>query len=144
MPGDPGPEVDQGVDRDIDPAIAEVAYAVVRQYIAGLNARDGAAINDAFNFPHFRIGADGNVIHYRDAGADHLGNFRKLTAKDGWDHTVIDDMRAVFTSPTKVHLNLDFRRLRADGSEIGAYFSLYIITRIDGHWGIQGGSGTGT
>jgi len=128
----------------IDPALAEVAYAVVTQYIDGLNAKDAAAINDAFNFPHFRIGADGNVIHYADAGGDHLSNFQSLPGLEDWDHTLIDAMQAIFTTPTKVHLTLDFRRMRADGSEIGAYHSLYIVTRVDGHWGIQGGSGTGT
>lgn len=133
-----------GASRAIDPAIAAIAYDCVRRYIQGLNDRDGDAINDAFNFPHFRIGADGNVILYPDAAADHLANFQRLTAADGWHRTEIDGLDAIFTTPTKAHVTLDFRRLRADGSTIGAYHSLYVVTCVGGHWGIQGGSGTGT
>ena len=44
----------------------------------------------------------------------------------------------------KVHVAVDFTRYREDGSAIGHYFSLYVVTRQDGHWGIQVGSGNGT
>ncbi len=128
----------------IDEAVAQKAYDVVARYIAAINAGDGEAVQETLNFPHFRIGAKGNVIHYPDDSADHLGNFRNRTKADGWHHSVVDEMAAIFTIPTKAHVSVNFRRLRADGSEIGAYHSLYIITEIDGHWGIQGGSGTGT
>ena len=128
----------------IDEAVAQTAYDVVDRYIAAINAGDGAAVQATLNFPHFRIGAKGNVIYYPDDSADHLGNFRNRTSADGWHRSVVDHMQAIFTIPTKAHVAIEFRRLRADGSEIGAYHSLYIITEIDGHWGIQGGSGTGT
>ena len=35
-------------------------------------------------------------------------------------------------------------RYREDGSVIGRYFSLYVVTCQDSHWGIQVGSGNGT
>lgn len=129
---------------EIDQAVADLAYDVVTRYIAAINAGDGEAVTETLNFPHFRIGARGDVIHYPDASADHLGNFRDRTNADGWHHSVVDDMRVIFTIETKAHVTINFRRLRADGSRIGAYHSLYIVTKIDGHWGIQGGSGTGT
>ena len=129
---------------EIDQAVADLAYGVVRRYIAAINAGDGEAVRDTLNFPHFRIGSRGDVIYYPDDSADHLGNFRSRTNADGWHRSVVDDMRAIFTIPTKAHVGINFRRLRADGSEIGAYHSLYIVTKINGHWGIQGGSGTGT
>ncbi|MFP6699422.1 MAG: hypothetical protein VCF08_21420 [Alphaproteobacteria bacterium] len=129
---------------EIDETVAAKAYDVVQRYIVAINAGDGAAVQETLNFPHFRIGAKGNVIHYPDDSADHLGNFRRRTNADGWHRSVVDRMQAIFTIVTKAHVAVNFRRLRADGSEIGAYHSLYIITRIDGHWAIQGGSGTGT
>ncbi len=129
---------------EIDATVAATAYDVVDRYIAAINAGDGEAVQDSLNFPHFRIGSRGNVIYYADASADHLGNFRNRTSADGWHRSVVDDMQAIFTIPTKAHVSVNFRRLRADGSEIGSYHSLYIITEIDGHWGLQGGSGTGS
>ena len=128
----------------IDQTVAQIAYDVVTRYIAAINAGDGRAVNETLNFPHFRIGAKGGVIHYPDSSADHLGKFRGLTNADGWHRSVVDRMEAIYTLPTKAHVEIDFRRLRADSSVIGTYHSLYIITEIDGHWGIQGGSGSGT
>ena len=128
----------------IDLTIAEKAYDVVDRYIAAINAGDGDAVRETLNFPHFRIGTKGNVTYYPDDSADHLGNFRNRTNADGWHRSVVDEMQVIFTIPTKAHVSVNFRRHRADGSEIGAYHSLYIITEIDGHWGLQGGSGTGT
>jgi len=128
----------------IDETIAQAAFDVVERYFAALNAGDADGVTEAFNFPHFRIGATGNVTYYPDASANHLENFRNRTRADGWHRSVIDDMAAVFTLPAKAHVTVSFRRLRADGSLIGAYHSLYIITKIDGHWGLQGGSGNGS
>ena len=128
----------------IDQTVAKKAYDVVDAYIAAINAGDGDAVRETLNFPHFRIGAKGGVIHYPDNSADHLGNFRSRTSADSWHRSVVDDIEAIYTIPTKAHVSVNFRRLRADGSVIGAYHSLYIITEIDGHWGLQGGSGDGT
>ena len=109
---------------EIDQAVANLAYDVVTRYIAAINDGDGEAVTETLNFPHFRIGARGDVIHYPDSSADHLGNFRGRTSADGWHSSVVDDMAALFTIPTKAHVSINFRRLRADGSEIGAYHSL--------------------
>jgi len=129
---------------DIDQEIARQAYGVVERYIAAINAGDGEAVTETLNFPHFRIGSNGNVTHYPDSSANHLGNFRGRTRSAGWHRSVIDKQKALTTFPAKAHVGVHFRRLREDGSEIGAYYSLYIITEIDGHWGIQGGSGNGS
>jgi hypothetical protein len=36
-----------------------------------------------------------------------------------------------------VHLKVKFSRFRGDGSLIGAFETIYIVTRQEGHWGIQ-------
>ena len=127
----------------IDEAVAGEARAVVERYITAINAGDGPGVQDALNFPHFRVGAQGRVTYYPDQSSDHLANFRKRTQADGWNRSEIDRMEVIYTQADKAHLLLWFRRLRADGSLIGAYHSLYIITEVGGHWGIQGGSGSG-
>jgi hypothetical protein len=128
---------------DIDNAVAQRACDAVERYFAALNAGDAQGVNGALNFPHFRIGTRGNTTHYPDRRSDHLANFRDRTRADGWHRSVLDRIEVIFTLPAKAHVLIWFRRLRADGSEIGAYHSLYIITEVDGHWGIQGGSGSG-
>jgi hypothetical protein len=42
--------------------------------------------------------------------------------------------------PEKVHFRAQFTRYRGDGSAIGSYRSLYIVTLKGGRWAIQGRS----
>jgi hypothetical protein len=119
------------------------ALAVVNRYLAELNARDTAGIRDTFNFPHFRVRSDGELVCY-EAPVDYdFQSFLSRTGPDGWDHTEWDRTEAVFASEGKVHVAVDFTRYRADRSIIGHYFSLYVVTCQNGHWGIQIGSGNG-
>lgn len=120
------------------------ALAAVDAYLAGLNARDTRAIRSAFNFPHFRIGAKGNLVRYEKPEDYAFDNFLAGVRSDGWHHTRWDKVEAVFCTEAKVHVAVDFTRYREDGSVIGRYFSLYVVTCQDGHWGIQVGSGNGT
>ena len=120
------------------------ALAVVDRYLAGLNARDTGAIRAAFNFPHLRIGAKGNLSRFEKPEDYDFSHFFGATSADGWHHTRWDKTEAVFATEGKVHVAVDFTRYREDGSVIGHYFSLYVVTCQDGHWGIQVGSGNGT
>ena len=43
-----------------------------------------------------------------------------------------------------LHVAVNFGRYREDNSLISRYFSLYVVTYRNGHWGIQAGSGDGT
>ena len=120
------------------------ALAVVDRYLAALNARDSEAIRDAFNFPHTRVGASGTLAYYERPEDYRFENFFAHTGPDGWDHTAWDQTAVVYATEAKAHVAVDFSRYRADGSRIGRYFSLYIVTSRDGHWGIQIGSGNGS
>ena len=48
-----------------------------------------------------------------------------------------DERRVVHASPDKVHLDVQFSRWRADGSLIGRYRSLWIVTARAGRWRVQ-------
>ena len=125
-------------------ATRQEALAVVDRYLAGLNARDTEAIRAAFNFPHLRIGAKGNLSRFEKREDYDFGHFFRATSPDGWHHTRWDKTEVVFATEGKAHVAVDFTRYREDGSVIGRYFSLYVVTCQDGHWGIQVGSGNGT
>lgn len=122
----------------------KAALAAVDRYVAGLNARDTNAIRDAFNFPHLRIGTKGNLSRFEKPEDYDFGHFFRAVTTDGWHHTKWDKTEVVFATEGKVHVAVDFTRYREDGSAIGHYFSLYVVTCQDGHWGIQVGSGNGT
>ena len=127
----------------IDPEVEREAIAAVERYYAALNARDEEGVRDAFHFPHIRIDASGNVKSFAAREDYQFSRFLGIFTQDDWHHSAIDRADVVFTTPEKAHIAVNFTRYREDNSVIGTYFSLYIITRHDGRWAIQGGSGNG-
>lgn len=115
------------------------AMAVLDAFMAALNGRNEAALNDTLNFPHVRI-AGGKVAVFERRGDYTFEYFRNRVAADGWAHSAWDERTVIHSGPEKVHLAVVFSRFRADGSRIASFRSIYIVTCQDGHWGIQGRS----
>ena len=53
------------------------------------------------------------------------------------DHSAWDHRKIIHSSDDKVHVNTRFTRYRADDTKIGVYDSVYVVTKQDGHWGVQ-------
>jgi hypothetical protein len=117
-----------------DEAVA-AAMATLDRFMAALNARHEAAVNDALNFPHVRI-ASGRVTTWETPGSYRLADFLGR-AGDGWHESRWDERTVIHAGPDKVHFAVQFSRWRADGSLIGRYTSIWIVTRVDGKWGVQ-------
>jgi hypothetical protein len=111
------------------------AMRVMDAYIDGLNRSDEAAVNDACNFPHVRL-AGGKVVVWQNHGDYKLGDF-VARAGDGWARSQWDERTPIHVGPDKVHLKVAFSRFRGDGSLLGRFETIYIVTLQAGHWGIQ-------
>ena len=111
------------------------SLAVLDAYMAGLNHGDEVAVNAACNFPHVRI-AGGRVVVWNDRGDYRLDDFR-ARAGDGWARSRWDERTPIHVGADKVHLKVKFSRFRANGSLLGEFETIYIVTNQDGHWGIQ-------
>ena len=111
------------------------SLAVLDAYMAGINHGDEVAVNAACNFPHVRI-AGGKVVVWNDRGDYRLDDFR-ARAGDGWARSRWDERTPIHVGADKVHLKVKFSRFRADGSVIGRFETIYIVTSQNGHWGIQ-------
>ena len=57
-----------------------------------------------------------------------------------WSQSIWDYVEVIDAGADKVHFRVQFTRVRADGSAIGSYRSLYIVTYKEGRWAIQGRS----
>ena len=113
----------------------KMAMKAMDDYIDGLNRGDEAAVNAACHFPHVRL-AGGKVVVWQNAGDYKLDDF-KARAGDGWHHSTWDERTPIHAGENKVHLKVKFSRWRADNSLIGTFETIYIVTRLNGHWGIQ-------
>jgi len=116
----------------------ENAVNTAINYHDAFNEGDVTKTNLFLNFPHARVGADGKLViaeKPRDMlPADFFTRFR---TEYGWNHTCCDSRTVIQSNESKVHLMVTFSRYRKDGSKIGTFPSLWVITKQDGHWGIK-------
>ncbi|ODT89805.1 hypothetical protein [Phenylobacterium sp. SCN 70-31] len=118
---------------------AEIAAAQGRldAFMTAFNARDLPAFEATFNFPHVRF-ASGTVTIINPGY--HKPEMFGSGALTEWDHSAWERREVIHAGADKVHIDTRFSRYRKDGSVIGGFDSIYIVTRQDGRWGIQGRS----
>ena len=116
--------------------IENAVMAALDRYFVGLNSRDSAAMRAEFHFPHYRFSGAGVQI-YETAEDYGIEIFNNRSDTDGWHHTDWDYRRVIQGDENKVHLDVQFTRYREDGSVLGTYKSLWIVSKMDGKWGVQ-------
>jgi hypothetical protein len=105
------------------------------EFMAAFNARDVKAWEATFNYPSVRL-ASGSVVVIEKEGFHAPDMFDRFLGQ-GWHHSAWDHRKVINGSEDKVHVDTRFTRYREDGSKIGVYDSIYVVTRQDGHWGVQ-------
>lgn len=116
--------------------VAEIAAAmkVLDDFMAAFNARDVQAFEATFNFPSVRLAS--NALRLIEKG-DHKPEMFGTGALAEWDHSAWERRDVIHSGPDKVHVDTRFTRYRADGSVIGGFDLVYVITCQDGHWGVK-------
>ncbi|MFZ5668683.1 MAG: hypothetical protein ACOY4K_04255 [Pseudomonadota bacterium] len=110
------------------------AEACLDAFMAAFNARDIEAWQKTFNFPSVRLASNTMVVI--DEGYHRPEMFDRGALAE-WDHSAWERRRLIHAGPDKVHFDTRFTRYRADGSVIGGYDSIYVVTRENGHWGVK-------
>ncbi len=110
------------------------AMACLDAFMTAFNARDMQAFEQTFNFPSIRLAS--NAMRIINKGDQTQATFDHASLKD-WDHSAWEKREVIHSGPDKVHINTRFTRYRADGSIIGGFDSIYVVTCEDGHWGIK-------
>jgi hypothetical protein len=116
------------------------ARAAMDGFMAAFNARDAEAIRTKwFHFPHVRFHSGTVTVMQRPEDYHNLV-WDSDGQSAGWGRSAWDHVETIDAGPAKVHFRVQFTRFRADGSTLGNYRSLYIVTFKDGRWAIQGRS----
>ena len=118
-------------------AAIAAAQQVLDDFMAAFNARDIPAWEKTFNFPSVRLAS--NRMEILEKGTRSPNMFGQGSLTD-WDHSAWDRRDVIHAGVDKVHIDTRFTRYRNDGSVIGGFDSIYIITCEDGHWGVKGRS----
>src|ERR1700739_906569 len=107
---------------------------VLDDFMTAFNARDVEAFEATFNFPSVRLAS--NTLRMIKKG-DHKPEMFGTGALAEWDHSAWERRDVIHSGPDKVHIDTRFTRYRADGSVIGGFDSIYVVTCQDGHWGVK-------
>lgn len=118
---------------DTDAAIA-AAMKCLDDFMTAFNARDIDAWQKTFNFPSVRLASNTMVIIDADY---HKPEMFGRGALEQWDHSAWERRNVIHAGPDKVHIDTRFTRYRKDGSVIGGFDSMYVVTCEDGHWGVK-------
>jgi len=119
----------------LSPDIESEVMRLLDDYMNAWNRKDLAAWERTFHFPHYRL-ASGKMNVLDRAGLQDAARVWTSAGSD-WHHSRWDRRRIIHSSADKVHVDTKFTRCRADGSVIGSYESLYIVTKEDGRWGVK-------
>jgi hypothetical protein len=111
-----------------------MAMQVMDAFLSAFNTLDSDGLKATFNYPHIRVSAE-NVLIFEDT--EGPWKFGGILYEKEWHHSVWDFRKVFQKSPGKVHVMAGFTRFRENNTPIGSHESLYIITRHNGHWGIQ-------
>ena len=115
-------------------AAIAAAQKVLDDFMAAFNARDVEAWDATFNFPSVRLASGKLVILQK---GDHRPGMFDQGALAEWDHSAWERRDVIHAGLDKVHIDTRFTRYRKDGSVIGGFDSVYVVTLEDGHWGVK-------
>ena len=111
------------------------AMRCLDDFMAAFNARDLAAWEATFNFPSVRLAS--NALAVIDKPGWHPPDTFARGALSEWHRSAWERRAVIHAGADKVHFDTRFTRYRADGSVIGHFDSIYVVTREAGHWGVK-------
>ena len=116
--------------------VTEIAAAmkVLDDFMTAFNARDIEAWQKTFNFPSVRLASNTLTIIDENYHQPQMFGRGALTE---WDHSAWARREVIHAGDDKVHIDTRFVRYRKDGSELGAFDSIYVVTCENGHWGVK-------
>lgn len=116
------------------------ARAALDGFMGAFNRQDADAIRARwFHFLHARFHSGKITVMARPEDFHNLVWGRRGQA-EGWSRSTWDSVEVIDAGPEKVHFRVRFTRYRPNGTAIGSYRSLYIVTFLDRRWAIQGRS----
>lgn len=122
---------------------SQSAILALDRYLETWNSRDPRLWATSLHYPHVRPGAGAfEVSETAEAYAASV-NFEQ-TLRTGWHHSEWVSRQVLHVGDTKVHVAGSWRRFTADGTPQVSSAITYIVTRVDGRWGIQARFAAGT
>lgn len=110
------------------------AESCLDEFTACFNARDAQGMDRHLHFPHVMLSGP-QVTVWRHAG-QLAGDFFEKLAASGWARSTYEAREPILATPDKVHFLVRYSRRSADGAALSVHENVWIVTRVDGRWGI--------
>jgi hypothetical protein len=111
------------------------ARKAIEAYFEAFNAQDEEAMRGRLHFPFAWI------VNHRvrpvATAAEFEAPTKILIRSEGWARSEVDFIEIVQAWDEKVHAKLAYSRFRADGTRYATHECLWILTKVDDHWGVQ-------
>ena len=114
-----------------------IGIKVIKNYIKAFNERNSDKMADLFNFPHERFANDSVSVISRSEYLNNQDKVTRLLQEENWHHTEIIDIQNIQSNETKGHFIIHFLRLDKDNNVIHDFKTLWIVTKVNKHWGVQ-------
>ncbi len=112
------------------------ALVALDRYLETWNSRDAAVWATSLHFPHVRPGPGAFEMTRSPEEYVKGVNFAE-TLKTGWHHSEWVTREVLQVGAEKIHASGTWQRYTEDGRPLAGSDITYIITRIDGRWGVQ-------
>jgi hypothetical protein len=121
------------------------AMRALDRYLETWNSQDPALWATSLHYPHVRPGAGQFEVSRTPAEYAAGVNFEQ-TRRTGWHHSEWVSREALQVGVSKVHIAGSWQRFTAEGSPQTVSAITYIVTSVDGRWGVLArfAAGTGT
>lgn len=106
----------------------------IDDFFAALNAKDIEGCRKTLHYPHIQIA--GNEAIILDEPELFQINFESLAA-EGWTYSTLDSCAMRQNCYEKVHFEIQMSMHQGNSSRYATFQALWIVTRIEGRWGIQ-------
>lgn len=103
------------------------SYYFEREDLVGMDA--------CCQFPHFIL--SGNQVVCWEKPGQLTPDFFLSLKKQGFLKTVVDYRDVILVSENKVHLKYGYSRIAVDGTVMSKHDNVWILTFLNGVWGIQ-------
>ena len=120
----------------------ESPEAAYRAFFDTFNAKSASGRAAVMSYPHLRVAATRAEPSIQATAEEFEASASwEQVEQTGWAWTQPITPRVVHRSSDKIHFAGGWTRFRADGSEISQNRLLYIATKMEDGWGIQGAFG---
>ncbi|MFT7220775.1 MAG: hypothetical protein ACI8Z1_002395 [Candidatus Azotimanducaceae bacterium] len=117
--------------------LEQIGLDAIDKFLSTWNSRSAEDWAGSLNYPHVRPSPAGPINVAETRGMYIKGvDFNQVVAT-GWDHSEWDYRHVLHVSLSRIHVAGQWSRYNSDSQVILSTPIVYIVTLVDGQWGIQ-------